>query len=97
MTSVAAEPRFRMDDTGLPISTSRDRTTPVMGERIVALVSSSSERSTAACACATEARAWATRASVTPSCDLATDCLFTAWSSALRASSMFCAEMSLSI
>ncbi len=46
-----------MDDTGLPISMSRDRTTPSIGERMVALVSSSSERSTAACAWATAARA----------------------------------------
>ena len=42
-----------MDDTGLPISTSRVSTVPVMGARMVALRSSSSARSTAARACAT--------------------------------------------
>ena len=83
-----------MDDTGLPISTSRESTMPRMGERMVALASSSSERSTAACAWATAARACATRASLTPSCDLAIACRLVAWSSTLRASSRFCAEMS---
>ena len=62
MTGVAAEPMLRIDDTGLPISTSRARIVPRMGARMVALASSSSARSVAACACATFAAASATRA-----------------------------------
>ena len=46
-----------MDDTGLPISTSRVSTVPRIGALMVALASSSSARSTAAPACATWARA----------------------------------------
>ncbi len=57
ITSEALAPRLRMDETGLPISTSRVRTVPRMGALIVALASSSSARSTAAPACATWARA----------------------------------------
>ncbi len=43
-------PYSSMEETGDPISTSRDRTIPPIGDRIVALLSSSSARSTAACA-----------------------------------------------
>ena len=56
ITSVALAPRLRIDDTGLPISTSRVSTVPRIGARIVALASSSAARSAAALACATCAR-----------------------------------------
>ena len=59
-----------MEDTGLPSSTGRESTMPSMGDRMVALVSSSSARSTAAWAAATAARACAMRACATPSCVL---------------------------
>ena len=71
ITSVAAEPMLRIDDTGLPISTSRVSTMPWIGARIVALRSSSSARSTAACACATLACASATLRLATTSCTCA--------------------------
>ncbi len=48
ITSVALAPRLRIDDTGLPTSTSRVSTVPRMGARMVALASSSSARSTVA-------------------------------------------------
>ena len=60
ITSVALAPRLRIDDTGLPISTSRVSTVARIGALMVALASSSSARSTAACACATLAVASAT-------------------------------------
>ncbi len=87
MTSVAAAPMLRIDDTGLPISTSRVSTMPRMGARIVAFRSSSSARSTAARACATLAWASATLARATISWPLALRWRFSATSSALCASS----------
>ena len=48
-TSVPLAPRFRIEDTGLPSSTGRESTMPSIGDRIVALSSSSCARSTAAC------------------------------------------------
>ena len=86
-----------MDDTGLPSSIGRERTMPSMGARMVALVSSSSARSTAAWAAATDARAWAMRACATPSWVLAACWRFTAISSALRVSSSVCWGTSLSL
>ena len=71
ITSVALAPRFRIDDTGLPISTSRVSTVPRIGARMVALATSSAARSAAAFACATCARASATLAWLTASCDCA--------------------------
>ena len=86
-----------MDDTGLPSSTGRESTMPSMGDRMVALVSSSSARSTAACAAATDARACAMRACATPSWVRAACCRFTAISRALRVSSSVCWGTSLSV
>ena len=57
ITDVAAAPMLRIDDTGLPTSISRARMRPRIGARIVAFASSSSARSTDACACATLADA----------------------------------------
>ena len=65
ITSVALAPRLRIDDTGLPISTSRVSTVPRIGARMVALARSSAARSAAALACATCARASATFAWLT--------------------------------
>ncbi len=73
ITSEAAEPMFRIDDTGLPTSTSRVSTMPRSGDRMVALRSSSSARSTAA-------RDWATLASASATLAWAT----TSWLLALR-------------
>ena len=58
-----------------------------IGARIVALASSSSARSSLACACATLAAAWATSARETDRFDTAARCRFCATSSALCASS----------
>ena len=69
MTRVAFAPRFRIDDTGLPISTSRDSTVPRIGARIVAFAMSSAARSAAALACATCARASVTFAWLMASCE----------------------------
>ena len=48
ITRVALAPRLRIDDTGLPISTSRVSTVPRIGALMVELASSSSARSAAA-------------------------------------------------
>ena len=87
MTSVAFAPRLRIDDTGLPISTSRLSTVARIGARIVALARSSASRSATALACATCARASVTFASLTASCDCAARLRFSAMSTALCASS----------
>ena len=87
ITSVALAPRLRIDDTGLPTSTSRVSTVPRIGALIVALASSSSARSTAARACATFAVASATWARAMTSWPLAARWRFSACSSALFASS----------
>ena len=68
ITSVAADPMFRIEDTGLPISRSRVSTVPLIGALMVAFASSSDARSTAAWACATLASASAILALLTPSC-----------------------------
>ena len=94
MTDVAAAPILRMDDTGLPISTSRARMRPRMGARMVALASSSSARSTDACVCATFAEASEIRAFAIESCDSAPRRRFSAWSSCVRASSSWWMAMS---
>ena len=73
---------FRIDETGLPISTSRVSTMPCSGERMVALRSSSSARSTAARDWATLASASATLACATTSWLLALRCRFSATSKA---------------
>jgi hypothetical protein len=90
ITSVAAEPMFRIDETGLPISMSRVRTVALIGARIVALASCSSLRSTAAWACATLAVASDSFAWLMPSCTCAPAFRFCAISSALFASSSDC-------
>jgi hypothetical protein len=87
ITSVAFAPRFRIDDTGLPISTSRESTVPRIGARMVALATSSAARSAAAFACATCARASATFAWLIASCDCAARLRLSATSTRLCASS----------